>query len=126
MERITPPWLQFRVLGKSTDVMQTGTRIDYRLKIRGVPVRWQSVIDEWSPGSHFVDYQSRGPYALWHHTHRFQAHGNRTLMIDEIHFKVPGGVAGEWLVGWWVKKDIQKIFAFRRAQIEAYFAESRK
>ena len=44
--------------------MQAGTLIEYRLRVHGLPVRWKTLIQEWTPGERFVDTQLRGPYAL--------------------------------------------------------------
>ncbi len=70
LEAITPPLLRFTVITPGPIPMQVGTLIDYRLRVHGVPVRWQTLIQEWVPGERFVDVQLRGPYALWHHSAR--------------------------------------------------------
>ena len=72
---LTPPWLSFQVLTPRPIMMQVGMRIDYRLRIYGLPVRWQSEITAWQPPHRFVDEQRRGPYRLWVHEHRFQEVG---------------------------------------------------
>ena len=41
--------------------MRAETRIDYRLTLRGLPVRWTSRIESWEPGVAFVDRQEHGP-----------------------------------------------------------------
>ncbi len=54
--------------------MRTGARIGYQLRIRGVPIRWESEITAWEPPDCFVDEQRSGPYRQWIHEHSF--HGN--------------------------------------------------
>jgi hypothetical protein len=44
LEQITPPWLNFRVLTAAPIEVSPGTLIDYRLKLRGIPVRWRTEI----------------------------------------------------------------------------------
>ena len=55
---LTPPWLSFQVLTPRPIMMQVGMRIDYRLRIYGLPVRWQSEITAWPPPT--VSSMSRG------------------------------------------------------------------
>jgi ligand-binding SRPBCC domain-containing protein len=68
---ITPPFLDFEVLTPQPIDMHAGTLIDYRLRVRGIPLRWQSEITAWEPPHHFTDVQRRGPYRLWRHHHDF-------------------------------------------------------
>jgi len=113
LERITPPWLNFKVVSMTTPEITDGTRINYTLKIHGIPVRWQSVIEEWIPNQRFVDRQAKGPYALWHHTHQFQRTANGTLMTDTVRYRLPLGGLGNFVAGRWVAKDIKQIFDYR-------------
>ena len=72
LEAITPSWLGFRILSPEPIVMQPGARIDYRINMHGLPLRWVSEIERWDPPNEFVDVQLQGPYRLWRHTHRFE------------------------------------------------------
>src|SRR3954463_8626533 len=71
LDQLTPPWLSFRVLSPESTVVGAGTLLDYRLRLRGIPLRWQSAIEIWEPPRRFVDRQTKGPYVLWLHEHTF-------------------------------------------------------
>jgi len=118
LETITPPWLLFRIVGMSTPSMGSGTLIDYKLKIHGVPVLWQSKIEAWDPPRAFVDTQTKGPYSKWHHTHRFESVPGGTLVMDEVVYRMPGGFLGNALGGSFVRGDVETIFGHRRNKIE--------
>jgi len=123
LETITPPFLRFQVLGASTPVVGEGTHIDYRLRLHGVPVRWQSVIEEWSPPHRFVDRQVRGPYALWHHTHTFELQRGGTRMRDVVRYRLPFGRLGALVAGRLVARDLGRIFEYRRLRIEELYGD---
>ena len=122
LEEITPPFLRFRVVTEPPIRMETGARIEYRLRYRRVPVRWRTVIDEWEPPVRFVDRQERGPFRLWVHEHRFESleGGRRTRMLDTVDYAAPGGRLVEWAV---VDRDVRKIFAYRRRVLARRFGE---
>ena len=75
LEAITPPWLGFSITTPRRIHMHAGAVIEYRLALHGLPIRWLTQIEAWEPGVRFVDRQLRGPFALWHHTHDFEAAG---------------------------------------------------
>jgi ligand-binding SRPBCC domain-containing protein len=114
LEAITPPWVRFSVLTSAPIEMAQGTRLDYRLRLHGVPIRWQSVISAWEPPERFVDEQVRGPYRLWHHEHRFESVEGGTLCRDVVDYEVPGGPIVDCL---FVRPDLRKIFGFRRGKL---------
>jgi uncharacterized protein (TIGR01777 family) len=121
LEKITPPFIGFRVIGKSDDTIRKGTLIDYKLKIHGVPVRWQTKIEEWDPNRSFVDSQLAGPYKEWVHRHEFIPLAGGVLLRDTILFKLPLGAAGRLLGGWKVSNDVDGIFKYRRKIIGQQF-----
>ncbi len=121
LEELTPAWLHFEILGTSTPEMQEGTLIDYRLRLHGVPLKWQSRIEEWKPDQRFVDVQVKGPYRDWHHTHEFQTVAGGTLLRDKVRFRLPGGLLGRCLGRPFVDADVKKIFDYRAKIIRQRF-----
>ncbi len=121
LEKITPPWLNFKITGQSTPEIQNKTQIYYKLSIHGVPVRWQTSIERWEPGVRFIDTQVKGPYKKWVHEHQFFAVPGGTLMLDHVTFQIPGRSLGKFILGPWIKGDIQKIFHYRKKIIQETF-----
>jgi ligand-binding SRPBCC domain-containing protein len=121
LQRITPPWLDFEILRGHDAQMRAGLLIDYRLRIHGIPLRWQSEISVWEPPIRFVDEQRRGPYRLWIHEHTFEARGDSTLVRDHVQYAVPGGILTQKL---FVARDVGRIFAFRRQKMAEIFART--
>ena len=121
LEKITPPWLGFQVLTPGPIRLAAGAQIRYRIGLHGMPVGWTTEIRLWEPPHRFVDVQLRGPYALWHHTHRFEAAEGGTRMIDTVRYRVGWGVLGRAINALVVRRDLERIFAYRRSQIAERF-----
>ncbi len=116
LEHITPPELHFRVLTPQPIPMQRGTVIDYRLRLFGVPVRWQARISHWQPPIRFVDEQVRGPYDLWKHTHLFHDDGEATIIEDVVRYQLPFGLFGK-IFHPLVRLQLKRIFRFRQSAV---------
>jgi len=119
LERLTPPWLKFEVLTPAPIEMAPGALIDYRLRWRGVPLRWRTEIEIWEPTSRFLDRQIRGPYRLWRHEHLFEEHRGGTMVEDRIEYAAFGGRLAHWLA---VDRDVETIFAYRHKALESLFS----
>jgi uncharacterized protein len=111
--KITPESLQFKIQKIEPEPLQTGSVIDYKLKIHGVPVRWQSRIENWQPPSTFSDSQIKGPYKSWLHTHSFEKVPGGTLMKDQVTYQLPLGRLGSAVAGAFVASDVKNIFRHR-------------
>jgi ligand-binding SRPBCC domain-containing protein len=111
LEAITPPWLHFSTVTPGPIVLGVGTRFEHRLRVRGIPVHWESEITAWERPHRFVDEQRRGPYRLWRHEHRFCARDNGTEVADHVRYAVLGGSLVNRLV---VAPDLRKVFDYRR------------
>ncbi len=122
LEKMTPPSFKFKVVSKTTDKIEVGTLINYKLMLDGIiPMRWQTLITEWNPPHRFADLQKKGPYKKWHHTHSFEPLGEGVLMVDQVNYSLPLGLVGWIFAGWKVRRDITKIFNFRTQVLDQLF-----
>jgi len=119
LEELTPSFLQFEVLTPAPIEMREGVEIDYRLKVRGIPIRWRSRITVWEPPHRFMDVQVKGPYRRWEHQHLFEQHQGQTVCRDIVDYDVYGGAL---IHAMFVKSDVQKIFEYRQQVLRDRFA----
>jgi ligand-binding SRPBCC domain-containing protein len=122
LEAITPRSLGFRILSPTPIAMAAGTRIDYRLSLWGVPVRWRTLITEFEPDVRFVDVQEKGPYAHWHHLHEFEAEDGGTRMRDRVTYRLPFGPLGTLAHALLVERQLCTIFDYRARVIPELLA----
>jgi ligand-binding SRPBCC domain-containing protein len=121
LEALTPPWLGFEVLTKRPIEMRAGALIGYRMQLHRVPVRWLTRIERWEPETAFVDRQLRGPYRLWHHVHTFSDCVEGTSMRDRVSYALPLGVLGAAAHAAFVRRDLARIFDYRRESVARVF-----
>jgi ligand-binding SRPBCC domain-containing protein len=124
LEAITPPWLGFRILTPGPIEMKAGTTIRYQIRLRGLPLRWLTEIQRWDPPREFVDVQLRGPYRLWHHTHRFEPVDGGTMVHDVVRYALGFGPIGRLVHAWTVRRDVEAIFDYRARRMEELFGEA--
>ena len=118
---VTPSWLHFEILTPTPIHMQLGAKIEYRLRLHKIPITWKTEITGWDPPNRFVDSQTKGPYAIWIHEHRFVVKNGGTLMTDYIEYRSRGGVFEPIIHHLFVKKDIEHIFDYRTERFKEIF-----
>ena len=113
LDRLTPPWLHFRILTPPPIRMEAGARIRYRLRVHGLPIGWLTEITRWEPPRMFEDTQLRGPYRKWIHQHRFEEASGGTLMTDRVEYLSRGWILAPLVHRLFVRPDVATIFAYR-------------
>lgn len=120
--RITPSWMHWKLWTPTPVEMRTGARIEYRIRLAGIPMRWRTRIDDWEPGVRFVDVQESGPYRLWRHTHEFTPQAGGVLMSDRVEYAMPFGWLGEQVHSLAVRATLSAIFDHRFGRIQEIHA----
>lgn len=118
LERITPPELNFRIITPQPINLRKGALIDYKLKLRGVPLTWKTLISKWEPPYSFTDEALKSPYNQWIHRHTFrEISNNRTEIKDEVRYRLPLEPLGD-IAHWYVRGELDYIFDFRQRAVE--------
>ena len=119
---ITPDHLGFEMITPSEGKMYAGQIIAYHIRpIFNLPIEWVTEITHVREPHYFIDEQRIGPYRLWHHEHVFIPVPGGVEMRDIITYQMPFGFLGKLLHAVKVKKDLEGIFAYRRAKLIEMF-----
>lgn len=121
---ITPPAMRFEILTPLPIRMMSGAVIDYTVKVFGVRTRWTTLITDYDPPHRFSDVQLRGPYHLWHHSHRFESINGGTRLIDNVRYILPFGLLGRLAHSLLVRPQLDTIFDYRHGIIEQRFGRT--
>ncbi|MEO5590321.1 MAG: SRPBCC family protein [Gemmatimonadaceae bacterium] len=120
LERLTPPELGFQILSHPSQEMKTGTLIEYRIKLHGLPMKWLTEITGWDPPHSFEDTQLRGPYAKWVHTHTFTAEEGGTRVDDRVVYALPLDPLGR-IAHPIIARQLRRIFEYRGSVMREIF-----
>ena len=126
LQKLTPPWLDFKILTPLPIEMKKGTLIDYQLRLMGIPINWRTEITVWEPPHRFVDEQISGPYKLWRHEHLFVDEFAVTHMRDTVEYDFFGLFLKYPIRKLFIEPQIRKIFDYRYSQIDQLFNTNRK
>lgn len=102
--------------------LHVGARVIFKVYTGPFWRRWVAEHTEYEPPHLFADVQRQGPFAYWHHRHRFEptARGT-TLMTDEIDYALPLGWLGELFGGAFTRVKLQRMFDYRHQVVAQQF-----
>jgi ligand-binding SRPBCC domain-containing protein len=117
LEALTPPELRFEIRTAMPIEMRAGTRIEYRIRLFGIPFSWLTEITCWEPGRRFVDEQISGPFHRWIHDHRFESVSDASTRIrDEVHYALPFEPIGR-MAHPLIRSRLDRIFEYREIRV---------
>jgi ligand-binding SRPBCC domain-containing protein len=122
LPKITPPWLNLKVIEKVSPRMYPGMIISYRVKpFLGIPLTWITEITHVDAPNYFVDEQRLGPYRFWQHQHHFRQIKDGVEITDAVNYALKFGIFGRLIHAVMIKKTLEKIFDFRQKRLDQIF-----
>ncbi len=121
---ITPPEMEFQITGEPPTAIRPGLVITYRLRplpLLPLRVSWATEITQVDQPHMFVDDQIAGPYALWHHEHRFLEVDGGILATDQVHWSLPLDPISAPIAELAVIPQLRRIFQFRAETLARAF-----
>jgi ligand-binding SRPBCC domain-containing protein len=120
---ITPDDMAFEIRTELDGDMFEGMLVEYRVKIPMLGTRpWLSELKHIVPGRSFVDEQKIGPYKLWYHYHGLEETDGGVKFIDKVTYEVPFGWIGQIAHALFIRKTLERIFAYREMSFAKIFA----
>ena len=140
-ERLCPPWDPVHILHKDPHI-RDDARVVLKVKaLPGIQVQLEARHKNYQHGVSFEDYQVKGPFAEWVHTHHMQDHEqegskdaqqsdeaqmsneaedssiisppNQCTLTDHIQYSLPLGALGQWGGGNMVRQRLNQLFHYR-------------
>ena len=113
LEKLVPTGEPVRLLSH-TGGIRDGARVELAIGPRLFCLRWSAEHSGYIQNRQFRDTQIRGPFARWEHTHIFEADGqNACYLEDRVEYALPLGFLGRWLLGSFVARKLERLFAYR-------------
>lgn len=111
--RLIPPWEHVAVLERDRPIAD-GAVADLLIGRWSLSFRWKLVHDQVIPGRQFIDFQVKGPFKSWRHTHLFVPDGeDASYLEDKIEYELPFGEVGRRLGQWKVERKLTRLFDYR-------------
>jgi len=111
---ITPPSIQVNI------VKMEPNSVILDIKKFGITTRWEMALEKNCPTS-IVDVMIKGPFASFRHERLFIAEGENCTRMDETITLSPPIPLFQSLFFWFIKRDMDAMFAYRHAKTKAHF-----
>lgn len=125
LKKITPEYMGFDITSKMlSEKMYPGMIISYKVSpVLGIKMTWVTEITHVKEKEYFVDEQRVGPYRIWHHEHKIDPIEGGVLMTDIVSYQPPFGFLGTIANTLMIKKQLKKIFDYRKTTVEKIFGK---
>lgn len=124
IELLCPPWQKLRVV-RRVGGLEAGSLVEFRIWFGPLPRKWVAHHIAYEKNRLFMDEQREGPFEAWVHAHRFEPEGTGTRLIDSIEFAPPFSALSEPLMGWFMKREMRRLFEYRHRVTKEYCEKRR-
>lgn len=115
LPRITPPGTTVTIIHLEEELKE-GNQAILDIKKGLLSFRWELIFERVDYPNLIVDVATKSPFRLFRHEHHFiTVDDTHTMLSDRIEFSLPLSILNTPIV-WFVKRDMQKMFAYRHAQ----------
>lgn len=113
LSKLIPPWENAEIVRPAPGPEEGATAI-LRIALGPLTMKWIAVHCEIVPGRQFADVQKSGPFAYWHHLHKFEPiAADKCLLIDRIEYELPLSGLSQKVLGPYVNTKIRRMFEYR-------------
>lgn len=113
--RLEPPFQKVEVIEKHGGI-EDGATVTIALPSGPFKIIWKLAHKDYQEGRQFTDYQIKGPFKSWTHTHKFlPAENNQSILEDCIEYELPFGALSEIFFGGYFEDQFDRLFRYRHA-----------
>jgi len=106
------------IAGVTSGLIGPGEDVTWTARHFGIRWKMTARVTEYDRPARFVDEMLHGPFAAFHHEHRFEAHGPTTIMRDVVTYRLPWGPLGVIADAAFVGRHLRKLLEARGRYIK--------
>jgi ligand-binding SRPBCC domain-containing protein len=119
--QLAPPDLHLELL-EAPETLALGSRLIWKGRRWGVSQQITQEVVMFDREKRIVVEQKKGPFARWVHANQFEATPAGSKIVEKIDFDPPGGLLGYVITADAIRKDLEKLMAYREKKLRAIFA----
>lgn len=119
--KLAPPDLHLELV-EGPAIMQLGSRLTWKGRRWGVSQKMVQEVVRFESAKLIIEEQKQGPFGRWVVERHFTMIDIGTSVREEILFEPPGGLLGRLVTADFIRRDLDKLFAFREAKLKELFA----
>jgi ligand-binding SRPBCC domain-containing protein len=119
--QLAPPDLHLELL-TAPDILALGSRLIWKGRRWGISQQIIQEVATFDRKKLIVVEQKKGPFARWVHASHFEATEAGTKIVEKIDFDPPGGLLGYMITADSIRKDLQRLLAYREQKLKEIFA----
>lgn len=113
LSKLIPPWEAVELVQPAAGPVDGAIAI-LRLSAGPFKLNWVACHRDFIAGRQFVDIQTSGPFAYWHHLHKFEPmEDGRCQLLDRIEYELPLPGLSQAFLGGFVEAKIRRMFRYR-------------
>jgi ligand-binding SRPBCC domain-containing protein len=118
--QLAPPDLHLELL-TAPDILALGSRLVWKGRRWGVSQQMTHEVATFEREKLIVVEQKQGPFARWVHANHFEVTDIGTKIVEKIDFDPPGGLLGYMITADKIRKDLEKLMAYREMKLKEIF-----
>lgn len=118
---ISPSYIKVKII-KIDKPIRLNSEIIVRVSQLGfLYTNWFIKVSKFEKNKIITDYQVKGPFKHWEHSHIFESVDGKVKMTDLINYELPFGFIGKFVNSLFLNKIIENQFKFRHKKTKELF-----
>lgn len=118
--QLAPPDLHLELL-TGPEVLALGAQLVWKGRRWGVSQQFVQEVSAFELHKVVVVQQKQGPFARWIHANQFEVMEAGTKIVEKIEYDPPGGLLGYVITADGIRKDLDKLMAYRAQKLKEIF-----
>jgi ligand-binding SRPBCC domain-containing protein len=118
--QFTPPDFNLELMS-GPEILELGARLVWKGRRWGISQQITQLVATFDKEKLIVVEQMKGPFSRWIQAHHFEAADAGTRIVEKIDFAPPGGLLGLAISADSIRKELEKISAYRATRLKELF-----